>query len=214
MWAFRRAGARPCAAMPMRWVTGCWLQGVARAHINPAHGRHRQQAWPNGPTCPTVMAGWAWTRAATGTCATTAAQALGPLPAACPHGQGLAAAPRQAGRLHPAQLRPMTRANGSSRTGRSACMWNWSHALGLAGGADFSASAHTGQLRPQHRCVVDDDGWCIWKPPWALAWSIPWMWSRCGGGHGSRPLGTVAGNCSAAALPGRFGYVSPASASA
>ena len=37
---------------------------------------------PSGPTCRTATAGSAWTRAATGTCATTATQAAGPFPAA------------------------------------------------------------------------------------------------------------------------------------
>jgi hypothetical protein len=66
--------ARPCADHARRpSAAGCSARWAARfASIIAPWTTSSDRRSPNGPMCPTAMAGWGWTREATGTCAMTA----------------------------------------------------------------------------------------------------------------------------------------------
>ena len=89
MSAFRAGRRRAmCAPCPSAWAAG-WPTHCSRhraAHAAAQNGApwmtSSSKPSPSGPTCRTATAGSAWTRAATGTCATTARRPLGPFAAA------------------------------------------------------------------------------------------------------------------------------------
>ena len=83
----RRAGRAMCAACPSASAAG---SAQHRPELRARREPRRMASWmtsssrrsPSGPTCRTATAGSASTRAATGTCATTAPRPPGPFPAA------------------------------------------------------------------------------------------------------------------------------------
>ena len=169
--------------------------------------RSSRRRCSSGRTCRTATAGWRWTRAATGTCATT-----DPGRRALPAGQGQPHRARQAAGLHPPQLRRTTSAAaGSSRTGRSASTWSWRRRPGCGGwtraGRARRPVAHQppGERRPGARRLARRT-----RPP--VPGHRPRLRPRAHAGHrrggaGRRGRRLAATRDGVRAHAGAFGYV-------
>jgi hypothetical protein len=156
--------ARPCARHARGRGPGCWPICL-RSCPWTTSSRPR---WPNGPTCRTAMAGSGWTRAATGTCATTAAR-RGPFAAEAGRGggtrQGLALLHDKliafihrnyAGRRVGSVVLPERPAARVRRAGSHAHIWR----LQPTGRCWRTPGSGAGEVQ---RCLLDEQGACTWS---------------------------------------------------
>ena len=197
-------GALPGHVHAMPEAVGGWLlqhAGPAREHrrmddiVRQAHGQVAQRA-------RTATAGWGWTRAATGTCATTASQAAGPFASGQPVPRAAAQA-RQADRLHRPQLRGR-RAGALVLPERPAARLRGtgSHALGLApagamAGTVRGDSAHRPAGASARAACSTSTAGCTSTPTSASAWCTrrTCTCGRCGRAGLGRPRTCRQTNC-------------------